>query len=113
MKTVYAICKPVLGYDDSHEVYFTCTTKAVAEACADRMNHYLMALKNRLPDLPGFTPEPELPDDHPEWVAYNEIDDRFEAMRNRARWPYGIDLFHWREHVNPIQVMPLKLREKP
>lgn len=112
MKTLYAVFKPVLGYEEQQEVYFTCSTREVALACADRMNRFLTRLNARLPKLPDYTPDIELPDEHPDWVAYNKVADQFEDVRNRARWPYGIDLFYWRDETDPIKVIPMPLRDK-
>ena len=111
MNKVWLVYRPAIGYEESERPYFVCLTKALAVECAKRMIGYAQILQNRLPELPE-TPSLELPEDHPEWVAFDNVWTRFEKIRDRARWPYGIDLFDDRDSDGMVAVKALEIRSK-
>lgn len=112
MSKIWVVYVPQEYYDGGDKTLFACPTKAIADACASRINTFASALCNRLPELLPV-PSLDLPDDHPDWLAFNNIDDKFEAIRKRARWPYGINLFYERSQYPVVAVMSLPVRTKP
>lgn len=100
---VWLVYRPAHGYEESIENYFACATKAAAQAAADRMNAFLERLAKRLPDIDDGDA-----DWTEEWQARY---DRREAMLNKARWPFGVDLRNDLDlgaHV--VQVMEILVR---
>lgn len=112
MKEVWLVYRPAHGYEESEQPYFCCLSEAIAKACAKRMNDYANSLHNRLPYLPNV-PSCDLPDNHVEQIAFERIWSKFESIRDKARWPYGINLFNDRETGEIIHVKPLQIRSKP
>lgn len=100
---VWLVYRPVHDYEESETPYFVCLTEQEAKACADKMNSFLDRLAKRLPST----------DNSGEWTEeWQARWDRRQAILDKARWPFGIDLsgdIYQAGRTNTVEVKPLKV----
>lgn len=101
-KQMWLVYSPAERYESSEVPRLICPDEATANACKNKINHFINSLAKRLPDTSS-----EFDAD-----VWQTMWDKRQAMIGKSRWPYGIkfDDYEISTFSEVVKVKPVPFR---